>query len=140
MVYDWVMFGEIIGEVVYARGPVHMVMALVYTVLDPIKPHVDRFRFALFYFLICETDRGGIIELDGCWWLGVTHLTEGLSELGSVFGVGEGARDFSFGGGAEDMPEDFRFDEDGRIGGFRFRGFVPKVKEAAGATASLGFR
>ena len=77
--YDWVMFGEIIGEVVYARGPVHMVMALVYTVLDPIKPHVDRFRFALFYFLICKTDGGGVIELKGCGWLWVVQLLEGLA-------------------------------------------------------------
>ena len=134
-----VMFGEVVSEIVRARGPVHMVLALVYPVLKPIKSHIDGFGFPLFDFLICKTDRGGIIELDGCGWLGVTHLTEGLSELGGVFGVGKYACDFSFGGGAEDMPEDFRFDQDGRIGGFRFRWFVPKVEESAGATASLGF-
>jgi len=37
---DWVMFGVVVREVVFAWGPVDVELALLDAVLDPVKAHV----------------------------------------------------------------------------------------------------
>jgi hypothetical protein len=56
------VFCEIIDEVVGTFAPVDVELLLGYSVLEPVKMHIHRFRATLFYVLVGNT--GGAVVVD----------------------------------------------------------------------------
>ena len=49
MMDRWKMFGRVITQVMCSRFPVNDEMILIYSIMYPIKPHVNIFGTLLFY-------------------------------------------------------------------------------------------
>jgi hypothetical protein len=63
------MFCEIICQILIARAPVHIKLALFHSVFDPIKAHIHCFCAFLFYCYIavsCGSDIGCLNWCGGC--------------------------------------------------------------------------
>ncbi len=56
--------GERIRFVLFARAPIHVVLALAHAVADPIESHVDCFGAFLFDGVVGNAGGGAIVSLD----------------------------------------------------------------------------
>jgi hypothetical protein len=70
-----VMFGEVVvAEVLGTFSPVDKKLFLAHSILDPVEAHVHCFGFASADGSIGNTRSGGIVYLNGCRWLWVSHF------------------------------------------------------------------
>ena len=81
------MLRKIICQVVGSTAPVDEKLALVDTVADPIKAHVDGFRAALLDSVVGNPSGTGIVCLDGSGVLRVAHVFESGTKHGAIFGI-----------------------------------------------------
>ena len=102
------VFGKIIGEICFPRGPENFEMTLFDTVANPVESHVYGPRALLIDSVIGDSTGGGIVGLDGSSFLSVAHFLQGGSKNLALFGVDEEASNFSFGGRGHDMFYDAR--------------------------------
>jgi hypothetical protein len=86
---------------------------------DPIKSHVDSLGPALFYGLIYDASRAGIVHLDWRQRLRMTQIFKRCTEPGSIFGIIEEGAHFGFCGGGEHDPHDTAGHVDRAIDGGR---------------------
>ncbi len=76
MMLGRVMLREVVAQVVAAWGPVDIKVALIGSVTDPIKAHVDSFRRLLFHGSVDDAIGGGVVCLEGGCRLVVAHFGE----------------------------------------------------------------
>ena len=74
MVSRWVMFGEVVGEVVSTAAPVYQKLALFDAVPNLEEMHIHRLGSALFHSIICDSRGAGVVGLDGGCRLGMAHV------------------------------------------------------------------
>ena len=74
------MLGGVVAEVVCAFAPENFKMALLDSILDPTKSHVDGFRSALFDGFVGDSDGGRVVNLNGRWRLLVAEFFEHVSD------------------------------------------------------------
>ena len=96
------MLCKIVGQVVGSTAPVDEKLALVDTVSDPIKAHVDGFRAALLDGVVGNPSGTGIVCLDWSGVLWVAHAFESGTKHGAIFGIVKQGAQLSFGGGRQD--------------------------------------
>ena len=65
-----------VTEVCCSRGPEDMELFLVYSVLDPVESHVDGLGSDLFAGAVGNGNCGGVVNLDRCGWLCMSHFLE----------------------------------------------------------------
>ena len=75
------MFRKVIGLVGWAGAPVDMELALFDTILYPVKAHVHGFGFALAETVVGEVIGGGIVDLDWCSGLFMSHFFQYDSDV-----------------------------------------------------------
>lgn len=63
------VFCVIVSEIVGAWTPVNKKIALAHSILDPIEAHVHCFGALLLDCVVRKAGGGGVVGLDGCWWL-----------------------------------------------------------------------
>ena len=68
------VFGPVIGEVVFARLPVELEEVLCFSVFEPIEPHVHSLGLFWLYFPVDDSMCSGIVGLDWCSALWVAHF------------------------------------------------------------------
>jgi hypothetical protein len=138
----WMVFGKIISEIGFSRGPENFEMSLFDTVADPVELHVYGSRALLIDSVISDTAGGGIVSLDGCSFLSLAHFLQGGSKNVTLFGIDEEASNFCFGGQGHDMFDDTGDSEyysvvENLLSGC---GFSAEVDVAPGVAASFGDR
>ena len=92
-----VMFGEVIGSIIFSLAPVNDELVLFDSVTDPIETLVDGFGSTLFYSVVGDSSGSAVICLDDSWGLGVSHFDESCSKCSCFFAVVEQCAEFSFG-------------------------------------------
>ena len=86
----WCMvFGEVIGPILFARNPFYCELVLVDLVAYPMIAHVYRSRSLLFDGVVGYTIGGRVIGVDKYLFLGITHFMEGSSKYCSFFAIDE---------------------------------------------------
>ncbi len=145
MVRRRVVFSEVVGEVVGSFAPVDMIVALGGTVFDPVETHVNGFGAFLLNCVVRKTNSGGVVDLDGCGWLGMAHFGKGGADGNSFLGIDVSGADFCFGCGAHDVSHNFADGVDGAIDGWFLgrrlqwrKGAVGRAEMAACAAAGTG--
>lgn len=115
----WMMFGEVVGTVVFTGSPMYVELALAQAVLEPVVAHVDGFGSLHAHGSMKDAMGGGIVGFEWCAarWLWVTHFLEGSANGNRFLGVEKQATDFGFGGGSCDGAERFAEDVNGAVGG-----------------------
>jgi hypothetical protein len=96
------MFGEVIGTIGSAGGPLEVVLLLLDAILHPPEPHIEGFGEFLSHLGIqlLSVSKGG-----AGGWLFVSHFFEGGDHGGAVSAAGVDTADFGFSGGADDVLE-----------------------------------
>ena len=74
----WILFGEIIGQVVLSYLPIHQVVSLSHPLAYPIKSHINCYWFMLSYIIVHKTVSGCAVYNYWCWWLVVDHFFHGI--------------------------------------------------------------
>ena len=113
------MLCEIIREIVGAFAPVDKKLALAYAVTYPIKTHVHGFGSSLFDGFVGDTGGTGVVGLDRCRCLWMSHVSQRVAQHGGFLPVVEKGCEFGFGGGGKDSGDNGGVDVDGAIGGGR---------------------
>ena len=62
----WMMFGEIVGAVLFARRPIQIELSLRDAILEPVVSHVERFGSFHSYGGVEDTVRCGVVGFDRC--------------------------------------------------------------------------
>ena len=78
MISGRVMLGEVVCHILATLLPIYVKLALLDSVLYPIKAHVNRLGSPLLDSSVAETYSKRIIGLYGCSWLLVAHFIEGI--------------------------------------------------------------
>jgi hypothetical protein len=76
MMLGRVMLREVVAQVFAAWGPVDFKVALIGSVTDPIKAHVDGFQRLLLYSAVNDAIYGGVVCLEWGGGLMVAHFAE----------------------------------------------------------------
>ena len=97
------VFREIIGQVCVSRFPEDVEVALVYSVTDPIVPHVDCLGAALFDGVVGQANGAEVVDLYGCGALGMSHFGKCGPEGFGILGVVKDGSKFCFCGGGDDV-------------------------------------
>ena len=100
------VFGEIVGLVGRSRFPEDMELLLADTIFQPIESHVDCLRVFHLDGVIGNSGGGAIVGLDGSCWLRMSHLSKGVANGASLFGVEEQGTEFGLSGTGHDCTDD----------------------------------
>jgi hypothetical protein len=74
-VMGWgVVFGEVIGEIVFTGAPVNDELVLLDSIADPVESHVNCFGSALFDCFVDNASGTSIVGLDWCGCLWMAHF------------------------------------------------------------------
>lgn len=73
-------FSDIVSIVTVFWAPVDEELVLANPVLDPVEEHVDDIGGLVLDAVVGKSNRSGVVNLDGGWWLGVAHFSEGDTE------------------------------------------------------------
>jgi hypothetical protein len=103
MMSGWVLFGEIITQVVGALAPVDKKLILTGLILYPIETHVHGFGFALGNCAVGYPGGARVVCLDWRWQLRMAHFDEGSSKRTALAGIVEQASKFGFCRGGHDI-------------------------------------
>jgi hypothetical protein len=82
-----VVFGEVIGKVVGAFAPVHIILTLLHSTFNPIESHVHSLPLSLFDGVV---DYAGCAFLVGLKWSGglqVPHFSQYNMEWTCILGI-----------------------------------------------------
>lgn len=109
------MLGEVVCEIVAARRPENVELALLCAILHPIETHIHSAGALLFDGSIEDAIGGGIVDLHWSGRLRVSHFCKCSADYHSFFSIEKGGSNFCFGGGRDDMFEDFCDVENGSI-------------------------
>ena len=90
------MLGVVIGKIVRSGPPVDQELPLAGPVLDPVESHVDGRGSFLLDGVSRKSFCGGVLDLDGGWRLGMTHLVESCLNGDGFLSVHVGRRNFCF--------------------------------------------
>jgi hypothetical protein len=91
------MFCEIIRQILVARSPVHVKLALFHSVFYPIKTYIHGFCAFLFYCTIAVSCGSGIIRFHWCGGLFVPQFLQCCPNDCFLFGVYKNCPNFCFG-------------------------------------------
>ena len=80
-----VMLGKVVCQVEDAWTPENVEVPLFYSVTNPIKAHVDRFRSSLLYSFVRDPTRTFVVGCDGGGRLGMSHVVKDLAYGLGVF-------------------------------------------------------
>jgi hypothetical protein len=81
------VLGKVVGEIVFTGMPVNYELALLDSVVDPVKAHVYGFGATLFDRLIGDASGACIVGLDGCGSLWMSHLFKSDAERDTVASI-----------------------------------------------------
>ena len=146
MVRSWVMFCDVVRPIFVSRNPVNEKLSLLYTIRDPVEPHVDRFRSLVLDGAICESYGGSVVNLDGSWRLWVPKFLQSLTKWARFSGGFVDRTYFGFHCAAHYVSYNFCEARDDSVGFrrvfwyFAWGGFVAEEKHTAGSTLCFGFR
>ena len=112
------MFRKIIGIILNATFPVDQKFAMLDSVANPIKVHVDCFGAALFNGGVDDTSGTSVVRLDGGGRLWVTEVVQDGAQHGAIFGVEKECSKLRFCCGCQDRFHDGAIDEDWSIEGW----------------------
>ena len=101
-----VVFGEVIGSIIFSSAPMNDKLFLVYSVTDPIEMHVDGFGSTLFNSVIGNSSGSTVVGLDDSRGLWVAHFEESGAKCCCLFAVVEQRAEFSFGGTGQHFLHD----------------------------------
>jgi len=96
MVHGRVVLGKVVSFVCGTRPPEDVILALPYTVPDPIKTHVDGLGPFLFDVVIGNARGCGIVSLYGRGGLGMPEFLQGDAQRASMLGIEEQGAQFCF--------------------------------------------
>jgi hypothetical protein len=91
------VFFEIIRQILKARAPVYVKLALFHSIFDPIKAHVHGFCTFLFYCTVDVSCCSGIIRFHWCGGLWVPQFLQCCPEDCSFFDFYENCPNLCFG-------------------------------------------
>ena len=81
--------GEVISEVGNASAPGDEKLPLGYTVLNPVKTHVDGFAMLLLDAVLCNPNCATVVAQDDGRGLRVPEIFQDGAQLGTMLGVHE---------------------------------------------------
>lgn len=93
------VLGEVIGEIVFAFGPIDKKMALADAITDPIKTHVDGLGATLFDGVIGNAGSTSIVSVNTCGILRVSKFGQSDAKGSAILQVVEKRAKFSFSSG-----------------------------------------
>ncbi len=93
MMWTQVVFTLVVCQVLLTRVPLDTVSILCYLVTCPKIPHFHRSLFLSFDSIICNSDGGGVVAMDLCFWLRVAQLFKSHSKYHALFAVSGGRSD-----------------------------------------------
>jgi hypothetical protein len=109
------VIGKVVGEIVFTGTPMNYKLALLDSVADPVKSHVNGFGATLFDCLIGDASGACIVGLDGCGSLRMSHFLKCNTERDTVASVLEDGAEFCFGGVCHDVSHDGADGVDGAV-------------------------
>ena len=89
MMMGKVVLGEIISQISSVRFPKYVIMALVNSILDPIKMYINFFGTFLMHLVADGTTSSWIASMHECVRLGVTQFFKGRTGWFTGFGFAE---------------------------------------------------
>ena len=123
-------------------------LAVSRSVLNPVEPHVNGFRPALFNGIVGYPGGTLVVSLNRCCELGMPEFRQGGTQRGGLFGVEKQGTNFCLSGRRHDGSDDAGMDVDctidrGRRGGDRWWllgrcGAKEKIAARAGARVCFG--
>ena len=94
-----VVFGKVVGEVVFAWCPLDGQLVLVNSVRDPVEPHVHSFGSLELMLAVGKSTGCGVISDDSGWsGLGMAHFPEDFPDENCFLSIVEESSYLSFGG------------------------------------------
>jgi hypothetical protein len=81
------MLGKVVGEVGNVSSLVHDELALLGALTHPVKVHVNCFGAPLFYSFIGNSSGTGVVWLDWCGTLWVTHFDQCCPKWYTIAGI-----------------------------------------------------
>ncbi len=115
VVYCRMVLTEVVCQVGGAWAPVDVVLALVNTILEPIKTHVDGLGASLLDGSGEDALRREVVGLQGCGGLIMAEVLEYLAQWAGLLGVDVGGADFGFGRRSHHIAHDLDDEMDGAV-------------------------
>jgi hypothetical protein len=116
---QWMMLGEVIGQIGFYGFPVDDDLSLVNPVADPVETHVYGFGSALLNSIVGYAFSAFVVCLDGCGRLWIAEFFEGDADAAGILCDVEQSTEFSFSCGRHEMLDDDTGDVYGAVGGGR---------------------
>jgi hypothetical protein len=91
------MLDKVFSEVVFTCTPMDGELALLDSIADPVEAHVNCFGSALFYCFVGNASGTGIVGLNLCCCLRMSHFLECNAEWDAVASVVEYSAEFGLG-------------------------------------------
>ena len=111
------VFSKVIGQVSIAFLPMHIELALGFSILQLTIPHVDRFGSLLLCFLVDKANSGAIIYLHRSWRLWMVKFYQGITNWDGFLTIGESGCYFNFSRRAHEDVKNLANDVHGAIDG-----------------------
>jgi hypothetical protein len=100
------VLGKVVSEIFFTSTPMNDEVALLDSIADPVKAHVNCFGSALFDCFVGNASGAGTVGLDWCGSLRMVHFLKCNAERETVASVVEYGAEFCFSGGRHDVPHD----------------------------------
>ena len=110
------MLGVVVAQVLGSWTPVDDELALLGSILNPVKANVDRLLPLLLDGIIGKTNSRGVVNLHGSWRLGMVHFLQGRANWHGLLAIYIGSAYLGLGGGSHDIAKDLGQNVDGTIG------------------------
>ena len=109
------MFCEIVTKIGKARTPIYLKMFLSHKILDLVISHVHGFGLLLLNLLVCKSDGGWVVDLDGGGGLRMAHFMKSGSQCNFFFCIAGKGPAFGFRCGRHDIAHNSGRVQDGSI-------------------------
>jgi hypothetical protein len=115
VVFQRMVFTEVVGKIVGSFFPMDSEVALMDTVSDPAKTHVDHFGAALLHCVVDDAGGTRVVGLDWSGRMWPAYFDEHIAKDATILGIVEAIANFCFGGRSEHVAHNFADDVDGTI-------------------------
>ena len=83
------VLSEIISVIVGSFSPMYKELTMLYSVFDPVKPHIHCFGSTLFNSVVADAGSASVVGLNWSCGLWMAHLVEGGAQSACFLGVEE---------------------------------------------------
>jgi hypothetical protein len=109
------VFGKVVGVVVFAPFPMDSELILLWVATILVKTHVHGLGLALLYGVVGDAPGCWVVGFHWCGGLGMAHPKEGLTDGTSFLSIVEEASKFGFCGAGHNVAQDVADDVNGAI-------------------------